>query len=172
MKTTERGVTLIEMIVYIFILVFVVLVVISMLIVLGKSYREIKSAEAIEVSAQAALDRMVREIHDAKSVDVTQSFLNATSGKLMLNTTDAQGGNATIQFLLSSTTIRIKENAIDSGPLSASSTNVTALIFRLVTGAQSQAVKIEMAIESGTSTAYRSNHFYDTAVLRGSYSNQ
>lgn len=166
---TKRGFSLVEMLIYIFILTIILAVVTNSIYSLSKSYRSIRSADTLESSAMSSLDRIVREIHDATSVDSTLSTLGTSPGVLMLNTTDDLGATTTVKFSVSSQAIRVAEAGVDVGPLTDSSTRVTSLIFRLITTSQSKAVKVEMTIESGTSTSYKTKNFYSTAVLRGSY---
>ncbi len=160
------------MLIYIFILSLLLIVLTSSLSSFLKPYRTIQSTQAIENSAETSLERITREIRSAKSVDLTQSTLGSSPGQLMLNTTDDSGTAMTIQFFMSGQSIRIKENGVDSGALTSASTRVTNLVFRQITTTNSQAVKIEMTIESGQGESYLSKKFYSTVVMRGSYQNQ
>lgn len=164
-----RGVTLIEMLVYTSILVLLVVVVIYTLITMNRLYRSIKSTARIESAVHVALERMVREVRGASSIDLTQSTLGSSPGQLTLNTTDGTGATTTVQFLMTGQTPHIKEAGVDMGPLSPADVRVTNLIFRRMTTAKSEAAKIEITIESGAGATYRSASFYSTAVLRGSY---
>ncbi len=160
---------MIEMLAYIFILTLLMSVVIYTLITMNNLYRSIKSSARIEATAQIALERMMREIRGASSVDIAQSTLNSSPGQLTLNTIDDNGVATTIQFFLTGQTSRIKEADIDIGPLSSAGVRVVNLTFRRIATSTSEAVKIEMIIESGQGLSYRSSSFYSTAVLRGSY---
>ena len=165
----EAGFTIIELLIYTGILVLLMAVVVSTLLALSRSYRTVTVSQQIDSAASVSLDRMVREVRGASSVDTAQSVLSTSPGQLTLDTIDVHGVTTTVQFLLSGYSLHIKEGGIDIGPLTPTSTRVTSLIFRKITTAQSQAVKIEMTIDSGTSTDYRSQNFYGTAVLRRSY---
>lgn len=164
-----RGFSLVEILVYTGILVILMAVIVSTLLALSRSNTAVTTAQRIESTAIVSLDRMVRDAHSAGSIDVSQSVLGTSPGQLTLNSTDPSGNATTTQFFLSGQTLHVKEGGTDIGPLSSTSTRITKLIFRRITTAQSQAVKIEMTIESGTTTSYRSRSFYGTAVLRGSY---
>lgn len=168
-SSAEKGFSLVEMLIYIFILTIILAVVTNSIYSLSKSYRSIRSADTLEASAMSSLDRIVREIHDATSVDTALSTLDTSPGVLMLNTTDEAGVATTIKFLVTSQALRVQEAGVDVGPLTDSSARVTSLIFRSITTAQSKAVKVEMTIESGVGSSYKSRNFYSTAVLRGSY---
>jgi len=164
-----RGFTVIEILAYIFVLGLLLAVVVYILIAVSGSYHAITSSAGIESTAETALERMTRDTRDAISVDVLQSTLNASPGKLTLNTTDDDGATTTVQFFLSGQTIHVKEAGVDMGPLSETGVRITNLVFRQITTAQSQAVKIELTAESGSGKSYASGSFYSTVVLRGSY---
>jgi Tfp pilus assembly protein PilW len=172
MANKLRGIALVEFVVYASLLIVLTVSIVTALITLSTTFRTIKSVANIESATGVALERMAREIRDASSVDTAQSTLGSSPGVLFLNTTDNDGNPTTVQFFTSGQSIRIKENGIDSGPLTDSSVRVTRLIFRHITTAQSHAVKIEMTVESGKDKSYRSKAFYTTVVMRGSYPTQ
>jgi len=169
MSAGTKGLSLVETLIYVSIISVILVVIINALYSLSKSYRTIRSTVAIESSAVTSLDRIVREIHNALSVDDAQSTLNTSPGVLTLNTKDDDGVNLTVQFFVTNQVVHIRENGVDIGPLSDSYARVTNLVFRSITTSQSRAIKIEMTIESGQDTSYKSKKFYSTAVLRGSY---
>ena len=168
----ERGVSLIEILVYTGVLLLIVAAVGSTVVALSRVYQSMSAEQRIEEAAEVALERMLRETRRAKNLDIAQSSFDTAAGQLTLNTTDDGGAPLSMQLFLMDGSIHIKRTGVDIGPLTPASTRTTKLLFRSITTARSQAVKIEMAIESGTSTNYRSKSFYGTAVLRGSYLNQ
>ncbi len=172
----SRGYSLVETLIYIALLAIIVYALISALVIMTKAYRTTKASKSIENSAMFALDRMVREIRDAKSIDASHSVFGTTPGELYLNTTDTSGTALTDDFYVSGQILRLKQNGVDVGPLTLSGARVTNLVFRSISNAQpsdgtvvSTAVKIEMTIESGTGSSLKSRKFYEAAVLRGSY---
>jgi len=168
-RNASKGFTLIEMFFYIAILIMLSLAVVQALIPLGRSFRTLSSNGSVNATAQTALERMVREIRSATSVDLGNSTLASSPGVLQLNTLDSGGNATTVQFYVSGTSIRLKEAGVDVGPLSPPSARITSLIFRRITTSNSQAIKIEMTVESGSGSAYITKNFYVTAVMRGSY---
>ncbi|MDD5050304.1 MAG: hypothetical protein PHV93_01000 [Candidatus Pacebacteria bacterium] len=167
--TRKRGTTLVEALIYIFILVLLLLVIVDALVSFSHSFNMLQSGRDVENSAIASFERITREIRDAKSIDVAQSSFGSSPGQLFLNTTDANGNTETIQFYLVGQALHVKENGTDEGALTRSSVRVTSLIFQHISTSLSEAVKISMTIESGSATSYKSASFYDSATLRGSY---
>ena len=157
------------MLIYAGILIIVMAVVVSTLLALSRSYRTLSAAQRVESAAESSLDRILREARAGESIDTAQSALATSPGQLTLNTTDEDGAPTTIQFFLSGQAIHVNEGGTYIGPLTPTSTRVTNLVFRRIPTAHSEAVKIEMTIESGEGPSYRSKIFYGTAVLRRSY---
>lgn len=164
-----RGTGLIEGIFYIGILVFLTLMVVQTLVPLGRAFRSLSAMRDLDITAQTALERMSRDIRGSTSVDTGASTLDSSPGLLKLNTTTSDGTPTTVAFSLSSSTLNIIEAGVDIGAITSSSTRITTLTFSKITTTNSQAVKIQMIVESGTSTTYRTKTFYTTVVLRNSY---
>ncbi len=165
----KKGTTLIEILIYLFIMVMLLVVVIDALVSFSRSFTLLQSGRNVENSAIASFERMTREIRDAENIDVAQSTLGTSSGQLFLNTTDSSGNAKTIQFFLTGQVVHIKENGSDLGALTRASSRVTSLMFQRISTTNSEAVKISMTVESGTGPSYKSASFYDSVVLRGSY---
>lgn len=164
-----KGFSLVEMLFYIALLSLALLAVTETLILVTRSYGNLRSVQRIEQEAGVSLERMVREIRDAQSVNGASSVFDSHPGKLLLNTTNASGATRTVEFFLDNGKLSLKENGVVLGALTSAKTGVTNLIFRTITTARSQAVKIEMTLQSGNGSALRTEHFYATAVLRDSY---
>jgi Tfp pilus assembly protein PilW len=169
---TSSGASILEMLVYVGILVIIVAAVGSAVLALSRVYRSIVSEQQIEEGGQTALERILRETRGASSIDSVNSTFASTTGKLTLNTTDSSGSATTVQFYISGQSLRVKEMGSDIGPLVPSGAKVTRFYLYSISTSVSSAVKVELTVESGTSTSYRSKNFYGTAVLRGSYVNQ
>lgn len=165
----NAGFSLIEVLVYVFILALILGVVTSSLFSVAKSYRAMKSTSSIDVTAQTVLERMTREIRDARSVSDADSIFNSSPGRISLITTDNVGVPLQIDFYLNNQTLFVEEGGVEIGPLSASSARVSNLVFRKISTGESEALKIEMTVESGQGDSFRSKNFYSSVVLRGSY---
>ena len=163
------GYSLVEMIVYLALLTLLTIAIVNATVLMAQSYRNVKAVRSIESSAVSAMDRMEREIRNASNVNGSQTTYNSSPGSLMINTTDASGTAATLRFYLSSNKVMLDRNGASIGPLTSSDSIVSSLIFRSISTSTSAAVKIELTIQSGTTTSYISKNFYDTAIMRGTY---
>lgn len=164
-----KGFSLVEVLVYLALLILLLGGIINSTLLLAKSYRSVKAVRSIESSAISSMDRMMREIKDATSINSGLSSFNVNPGTLALNTTDASGTAETLKFYVLDNKIMMDRNGSNVGQLTFSDSRITTLIFRSISTSTSQAVKIEMAIQSGTSTSFITKNFYDTAILRSSY---
>ncbi len=163
------GFSLVETIIYIGLLILIIVAVVNMLIGMSKAYGFMRLSTQIQTSAIDSLDRVVREIRNAKSVDTAGSTLGTSPGVLTLNSTDDTGSAVTYQFLVSGGVLRIKQNGVDQGPLTLPNVTVSNLVFQRMATGVSQAVKIEMTLVAGSGSMTRTAKFYGTAILRDSY---
>lgn len=164
----QKGFSLVEMVLYVAILAFMLAIIMNMLVAVTRSVRRLHSLKSVQTSGQLSLERIVRETRNASSYVSASSTLNSSPGVLYLSGVDASSSPRSVEFYLTNGAIHVKENGIDQGSLTQSDAKVTSLIFRATSTMHSQAVKTEIIIESGTSTSYRTSHFYATAILRGS----
>jgi prepilin-type N-terminal cleavage/methylation domain-containing protein len=162
----KRGFSLIEMIVYVVILVFMLAIVMNVVVSVAKSDRLIRSARNIETSAATALERINREAKGMSSIDVAASTLGTHPGRLSLDGEDASGNPRSVEFYLSSGRVMMSENGALVGPLTSADAVVTSLIFTRFATSTVEGVRTAATIESGTTTSYRSENFYSSALLR------
>lgn len=171
LRFKNKGTSLVELLIYVAILALILVTLINMILVIGRTYGRLKSSRAIETVGEVALEQMVREIRKASAVNPT-SVLGTSPGKLILVTIDDAGNPATMEFSLIGEAIYQRFNEGAYQPLTASSSAVTNLIFRELANGRTKAVRAELTAQSGEGTAFRSENFYTTIVLRGSYLNQ
>lgn len=165
-KFFSKGFSLVEMLVYMFILVLLLAVIMNIIISTVKSARTIRALRNIENSAILGMERIVREVRQAGSVDSGLSVFDINPGVLVLGGLDSNGNPRTVEFYLSSGKLMIKENGIETGALTQTDTQVDSLIFHHFVGPNSEGIRAEINIESGTSTYYRVENFYLSALLR------
>ncbi len=159
----KSGFTLIEAVVYLFILGLMTVVVISLLVSMSKSFYRFQANRRLTHSAEVVLGRLEREIRGAKSIDLASDLSN---GQLILKPTVATGDD--IEFFLDDTTLKIKEGSGTYASSTDDRTVVGELIFSSVGTAGIEAVKIELELlDNGLVDT--SAKFYSTVVLRGSY---
>ncbi|MBU2263346.1 hypothetical protein KJ750_01675, partial [Patescibacteria group bacterium] len=136
--------------------VIFILVVNSLSIVI-KAFNQGRVAIKINNSAEVAMERMTREIRFAYDIDGSSDLSH-----LVLNTD--------VEFYLDSGKIMIIDRGTNAVALTSDDLTVTNLIFRQINSSSvSKAVKIEMAIQGSSGNYQKTENFYNTAILRGSY---
>ena len=166
----RRGSSLLETLIYAAILGMVAVFAVGSILAMMKSYSSVKMSRDLNFSASVTMERMANEIRLANGINDAGSVLAASPGKLKLNTVDGSGSATAIEFFLSGTGIFVKEGSGAPEALTASSTEITSLIFNKITSSSvSKAVKISLIAKAKGGRMERTEKFYNTAILRGSY---
>lgn len=165
----NKGFTLVEMIIYVAILAIVSVIAINATLAMLRAFSDIRVSRDVNNTATVMLERIAREVRGATSVDTGQSILGVNPGVLILNTKDSGGNDTTIEFSITNNLMRVKEGGVDKGALNSGSVVVDNIVYYLVSGVNSDAVKIEMQLTGKRGSVQKTRKFYDTVVLRGSY---
>jgi hypothetical protein len=143
----KKGYSVLETILYIAIFAVITLLTVNTVLTFTRAVGEIRDMRHTIRESAIAMERMLREIRAAESINTTASVLGVSPGTLVLNT-----ASGTMTFSLVGQQIT---------PLTSNATKVTNLIFtRLVTG-NAEAVRIQMTMDN--------KNFYGTAILRQIY---
>lgn len=162
MRQNKRsGFSLIESIIYLAILSTMVVVVVNVLLITAKSYGNLKTSRNINNSVITSFERMTRDIKSADDIVVVESVFDTHPGKLTI-----QSGATTTEFYLSNGILRVKENTVDTGPLTQQESSIDNLVFKLLDNGTSKAVRIEMTMSIIYKNITKTKKFYTTAVLR------
>ena len=165
----SKGFSLVEAIFYISLLTVVLVSTVNMLLAVTQSYRSVKLAQAIERSASVSFERMTREIRQAMSIDSVGSTLGSSPGTLVLRLVDQSGNNHTTTFSVEDGGLILTIDGVEHGRVTSSNVSVLNLVFNRIYTGISEAVKIEMTLQSSQGDLQRSDSFYTTVVLKGSY---
>lgn len=167
--TKTRGFTLVEMIVYIALLSVLSVVVINAVVTTTKTFADFRMTRSINESATTVVERMTRDIRMAYDIDQSESILSAHPGRLVLKTTDASGDATTTEFYIDNGRVRVTEGATDIGYLSGNNVTVDLLVFDFVSNAHTSAVTIRLQLSATQGSLSKTETFYTTTILRGSY---
>ncbi len=171
-KKKSGGFTIVEMIIYTALFAALSVMLINVLLVMLKSYTQMRASHDFLDSGSVVLERVTREIRGASSIDAVTSVFNSSPGVLKLNTTDAGGAAKTVQFSRSAGNVLQMLDSTDgtARDLTGPKISVTSLIFRSMTTTKGKAVRLEMTLQSTRAGATsRTITLYDTATLRSSY---
>lgn len=159
----NQGYAILELLFYITFFATLSLVVINAMITMSRSFRE-TAIQAQLVRSGSIMERMSREIRQATDIN------SISANDLVLNT----GANKTIEFKFISDEpdVQLWENSgsnIFTGNLNTPNIIVTAITFTQIITTKGKAVKILLTVKSTNDVSGRTQDFYDTIVLRGSY---
>ena len=170
-KNSQKGFSLAELVIYVALLALFSVAMVNTLLILTKSWTTVKLAKSISISATSVLERMTREVRTATAIDTGLSTFNATSSVLVINSQDLSGAATTFKFFVSGSTLKIQKGAGSSDALTLSTTPVTNFTLRRITTSQSEAVRIELQVQSTYRGQTSTQDFYDVVQLRGGYQN-
>ena len=158
----KKGLSLIEMLIYVAILTAIFVFVVNSILITIKSFNGYRVTRYIAASAEAAMERMTREIRLANDINEASVF-DGHPGHLILNS---------IEFFASSTQLMVKETSQNAEALTPAGVELINLVFREVatsTNSTSKTIKVEMELKAGKGNYQKTAKFYNTVVLRGSY---
>lgn len=165
MKRNNNGSSLLETLIYAAILGLVVVFTTNSILAMMKSYSSVKLSRDINFSVSVAMERLANEIRLANDIDDAGSVFTANPGKLKLDMT-----GSTIEFFLSGTGLFVKEGADAPEALTANTTEIISLVFNKITSSTvSKAVKISLTAKAKGGRMEKTEKFYNTVILRGSY---
>ena len=165
----HRGFSLIETLVYLAIFATFSVLVINSFILVVASFTNTRTNRDLLEGGSNVMERISREIRQAKNIDVTNSTLGSSPGVLQLNSTDSSGTAETIKFSITNGALNIYQNGTLQDTLLGQNISPTSLIFRRISTTKGEAVKVEMTMQDSRSKTLRSENFYDTVILRGEY---
>lgn len=164
-RNHKKGMTLVEVVVYIGVAVVILFAIVSIVLFVIRSLSDLQASRDIRNSAITALERMGREIRGAESIGDATVF-DQNIGQLELNTGDTP---ATVLFTVSDGVIQLSEDGTYIGDLTLPTATVTAMTLHRITTARSEGIRVELTFESIDPNQGTSTTFYTTGIVRASY---
>jgi type II secretory pathway pseudopilin PulG len=167
---TKTGFTLVEMLVYIALMTTITLVLVQSLVTVLKSNRSSFADINLRNAGYSAMEAMIREIHSSATIDSPSA-----SGNILQMEQGSSSANTVVEFATTSNNVLNfyqgpNLSAISLiGPLTAKSITIKNLTFTKINTGNSLAIKIQMQLSTTVNGITKSETFYDTAILRGSY---
>lgn len=163
-STGQKGFTLIETLVYIAVLVLIGIAIVMTYLSLDAVLLRNEVERELTSTAEFTLERMLREIREADSIDAGLSTLGSSPGRLTLETT-----STTTTFSVSGGRVYVSVNGTSVGPLTPSNVTVQSLIFRRYQSADTLMIRIGLSLRTQNKFATTVRTYYTSAVLRGTY---
>ena len=145
------------------------LVTVGAVVKLSQMFVQFQIARDMNNSAVLSLEKMIREIKSAESVDITGSTLGTSPGRLVLDTEDEFGLPLEVQFFVSSSSLHFMRGGVDLGPVTSNTIQVDSLVFIRLTSSNSEAVTIEMVLTAQVGANTQTKNYKTTVIVHGSY---
>lgn len=162
----NKGFSIIEIIIYLAIFTGISIVVINSFMIVVSSFSTIRTNHDLVNSGSNSIERISREIRQAKNIDIVNSTFDSDSSILRLNDMD---GSSYVVFDKNGDDLRISKDGVAIGNLLVQNVSLNKLIFSHISTANSEAVKIEIEVQDINNKTGKIEKFYDTVVLRGGY---
>jgi type II secretory pathway pseudopilin PulG len=163
LKDRKSGFTLVEMIMYLSLMAIITLVIVQSLVAVLKSNRGAFADINLRNAGYSAMEGMLREIYSSDSVTLASDELQMTQGTNIVKFATSTSATTTLYFYEGVGT------PVSVGPLTSKGITVKSLIFTKINTGKSQAVRIQMKLETTVNNITKSEWFYSTGILRGSY---
>ena len=157
---------MIEAIIVIALVAVLLTVVSSTLVVMVKSFGNIGRTRVLTSSASIALERLAREVRNAKNVNAG-SVLGVNPSTLVLDTTTEAGADITATFSVVNGTLTFQQAGVTAS-LTPSYLTVENFLVKQLTTPVSKAIKVDLSVsdERGEKLEIL---LHDTIILRDSY---
>jgi hypothetical protein len=166
---TQRGLSLVEAILYVGLFAVLLLVSMTALFSTMKSFSSLRISRDINDASVTIMERLTRDIKATAAVDLAKSTFGANPGRLTIVTTNASGTATTVEYYVTNKELHVKENGVDKGSLTSAKTKIEGLVFYYVNLGATVSVKTELHLTASRGPVSGTEHFYNTSLLRGSY---
>jgi type II secretory pathway pseudopilin PulG len=157
-KCRHLGFSLVEMLVYLGIMVVITVTLVQSFIVVLKSNRVSFADSVLRNSGYLIMENIIREVRSSKDIGLCSS-------DVIQLTQDTNN----ISFSRSNGLLKLTEDGIDKGFLNSKGTEVLSLSCNQIDTGKSKAVKIKLTLNTEIGGQEKSESFYSTVILRGSY---
>jgi hypothetical protein len=159
------GYSIVEILVYLAIFTVISILVINLFITIIASFNTSSINRKLLESGSISMERISREIRQAKNIDIA----NSSSDSLQLNSTDNLGVNTIIKFSSLNGDLNLHKDNILIGNLLNENVILNSLIFKQIVTDKGGVVKVEISLTCTEGRITKTENFYNTIILRGSY---
>lgn len=153
------GYAILETVVYVGILAVIAVLALGAILSVYQSFAKTQIERKLALSGDVAMETMLKELRSATTTSPASVF-GANPGVLQLGPK---------RFSVAGGALQVKDGAGSPVNLTASDVTVSSLIFYKTASANSEMIKIEMALQAGSGKFLKTKNFYGSAVLRGNY---
>lgn len=170
-KKNNKGFTLVESLVYIGLFALITLIVVQILFSEIQAWGHARAERNAVDAGRFAIERLTQEIRLASSVNSSTSMFGTHPGVLALNTyqTPTSTSASALTIDLDGSELTLARDAASPASITGEHARISNLVFRHLTASSTEAIRIELTIESGNGRYEKEKTFTTVAVLRGDY---
>ncbi len=161
---TQKGYSLIELLIYIAIFAVLSIVLVRSLVTVMRTYAAGARYRALQNNGELVMERITRELRAGTSAVTSTCATNP--GTLSIASTDASSQNHTNNFVVTSGAVMLATDGGSSNAISTSQVTVTALTFCSFTTPSGAGVKTVLTLRVPGNYPTTAS-FYSTILLRG-----
>lgn len=166
LKKYKKGFTLIETLIYASIFVVMLVVTLAIIVNLSDTFKRVAAHRIVESEVSNTMERIVRDVRQAISVDVVNSTFTIYPGVLQLILDDGLGGQKTVKYYLDNGIIYLDEDGAVVGPLTSDKITITDFKFFNITTSNSDAVRTTITATITLKGETITKTIYNLGVLR------
>jgi len=165
----NKGVSLIEMLIYVSFFGVLSILIINTLFVVTKVSAKARINYSLADGGAGAIESITRLIRNADTLDQFLSVFGSDSGVLSISYQNDSGSTILDKIYLSGTTVKLDENGVYVGDLTNTKIQVSKLLFQNINTTNSKAIKIEMVVKDSRDGDIKTADFYNTVILKKKY---
>ncbi len=158
----KRGFSLVEMIVYLAIMTIITITLVQSFIVVLKSNKNSFIDSVVRNSGYSIMENIIREVRESKDINTCSSNLLSLTQK----------DNNIVNFSISDGVMILSEGIdtqINKGALNSFDIKITNFNCNIINTTKSKALKIKVDLSTQINNQEKTESFYSTIILRGSY---
>jgi type II secretory pathway pseudopilin PulG len=160
----SHGMTALELLIYAAVLSVLTIAVIVTFVSLRTVFEKTRVERVVTNAGVTSIDRLVRDIRDADTVNTLLSTLDATSSVLVL-----ENGATTTTYRVGGGVLTLEVEGVVKGALTPDTAQVTNFAAVRYGGVSSDMVRVTLDLAVVGPFASTTKRFSGAAVLRGSY---
>lgn len=160
----QRGMSIVDTMVYIAVLVILTSAAVTAIFSLNTVFERNKSERVLTDAATMVLERFTRDVRDADTVNLLLSTLAASSSVVVL-----ENSATTTTYSVTDGKVMLDVEGVSYGALTPDAVLVQNFSVVRYAGTQSDALRLTLDLATYGKFASTTEKFYSTVVLRGSY---
>lgn len=167
---TKKGFSLVDTIVALGLLVLLTGILTQVILSESAAWARARAERNVVDAGQTILERLTSEIRLAESVNMSQSAFGSHPGRLYLNTFETPTSTAatTLDISLSGTDLVLDRGNAPATTISTGARVTNFVVYRMA-ATSSDAIRIELTVETGAGRFETEREFATAAALRNSY---